>query len=108
MKPLTLLAEQLSVIQKFLDKSDIPAQQILTFVHVAAVEMIPMADLAELTGVGQSSVSRNAEALGDGKPRKPGHGLIESYEDPEYRKRKLVKLTPRGKHLKRALEKVAE
>lgn len=108
MKPLTLLAEQLAAVQKFLGKADIPTQQVLTFLHIAGTDVIPMADLAGLTGVGQSSVSRNVQLLGDGEPRKPGHGLVRSFEDPEYRKRKLVELTARGKHLKSAIEKAGK
>lgn len=59
-----------------------------------------MADLEKLTGVGQSSVSRNVTKIGPGpNPKEPGYGLVEAYEDPFYRKRKLVRLTKRGKEL---------
>lgn len=108
MKSLTLLTSQLVVIQRFLDKADIPTQQVLTFLHVAASGEIPMADLVALTNVGQSSVSRNVDLLGKGKPSKPGHGLISAEEDPYFRKRKLVRLTPRGHELRKAIEKIAK
>jgi DNA-binding MarR family transcriptional regulator len=106
MKMTTQLAAQLRIIQKFLDAPELQMQQILTFLAVADVSEIPQADLEKLTGVGQSSVSRNVAKLGPGaSPREPGYLLMEAYEDPEYRKRKLVRLTPRGKELVKELER---
>ena len=83
-------------------------QQLLTFAHVADRGEIAMAELVKLTGVEQSSVSRNVAKVGTGvRPKEPGMGLIEAFEDPYYRKRKLVRVTPRGKELVRALEQAA-
>jgi DNA-binding MarR family transcriptional regulator len=107
MKATTQLALQLQAVQRFLGNNDLPIQQILTFLHVAGTDDLPMADLVELTGVAQSSVSRNVARLGRGtSPSEPGYGLMEAYEDPYYRKRELVKLLPRGKELVKAGEKV--
>jgi DNA-binding MarR family transcriptional regulator len=105
MKATTQLAVQLRLIQKFLKAPELQAQQILTILAVADRSEIPMADLEKLTGVGQSSVSRNVAKLGQGtSPREPGYGLLEAYEDPEDRRRKLVRLTTRGKALIAQLE----
>lgn len=106
-KTMTVLTQLLTTLQKEMGQSDIPLQQLLTFTHVANVTEMPMADLANLTGVAQSSVSRNVARLGPGMtPSEPGYGLLTAYEDPYYRKRKLVSLTPRGKELAKQLETV--
>lgn len=106
-KALKQLRMELSAIQKFLDVSDIPTQQVMTFLFVAEKGEAVMGDLAEATGVAQSSVSRNVARLGNGlSPSEPGYGLLEAFEDPYYRKRKLVKLTPRGKELVKAIDNV--
>lgn len=76
-----------------------PLQQIQLFLHVAHHGEVLMEDLAAATGVEQSSVSRNVTILGDGRPNKPGYGLVRSYEDPHYRRRKFVCLTEKGKSL---------
>jgi DNA-binding MarR family transcriptional regulator len=107
MKPTTKLAVQLKVIQVFLNNPEIQAQQILTLLHVGQVGELPMADLAELTGVSQSSVSRNVAKLGRGATsRDVGAGLVEAYEDPDERRRKLVKVTSRGRELIKQLDAV--
>jgi DNA-binding MarR family transcriptional regulator len=63
-------------------------------------------DLERYTGMRKSSNSRNIARLGEGEHPsvERGPGWVESYEDPENRRSKLVRLTPRGKAL---LEKVA-
>jgi hypothetical protein len=100
----------LGVMQRFIEVSDIPTQQVLTFLTVAAqASETVMADLAEATGVAQSSVSRNCSVLGEGMyvqgSFKKGYGLIESFDDPRFRRRKLVKLTARGEDLVKELDR---
>src|SRR4051812_31439570 len=100
MKSTTVLIGLNNAVRKFLDTNELPMQQLLIYLHVADRGEMPMADLLDLTGVAQSSISRNVALLGPGpNPRERGYGLIEAYEDPFYRKRKLVKLTERGKEL---------
>lgn len=101
-RSITALIQALEVIRKRLKQPDVPMTQLLTFAYVAdRGGEIPMQDLADLTGVIQSSVSRNVEKLGPGNKAKNelGFGLLEAFEDPFYRRRKLVRLTPRGKDL---------
>lgn len=60
----------------------------------------PMAEIEKQLGMGQSTVSRNVAKLGPGvTPDDPGAKLVEAHEDPYYRRRKLVRLTEKGKRL---------
>ena len=56
-------------------------------------------DLERYTGMKKSANSRNIARLGDGlhPTTERGPGWVESYEDPENRRTKLVRLTPLGK-----------
>lgn len=66
---------------------------------------MPQQEIEKVTGWAQSSVSRNIAMLGIGVSMdKPGANLVESYEDPAWRRRKIVRLTARGKAL---AEKIA-
>lgn len=82
-----------------------PAQHVMLLLHALSTkDARPMADFQALTGVEQSSVSRGIALLGTGlSPLEPGYGLLDAFEDPYYRRRKLVKLTPRGEALKASL-----
>ena len=66
---------------------------------------MPMFDLIQLLDLSNAAVSRNITLLGRGAPREPGLGLVESFEDEEYRRRKLVKLTPAGEALAKKVVK---
>lgn len=99
---MTLLSEW----AKHTGRADTPMQQIVTFATVAyAGDEIPMQDLIGNTGVEQSAVSRNVAVLGQGRmPGSAGYGLVEAYEDPYHRRRKMVRLTAQGKRLMAQLE----
>jgi DNA-binding MarR family transcriptional regulator len=100
------MVEALEAIKEFTGNSEIPAQTVLTFLHISLRSEVPMADLIKLTGVSQASVSRNVARLAQGlTPDKPGAGLIEVYEDPYFRSRKLARLTSRGRKLVEAIGK---
>lgn len=99
----------LKKFREFVGNVDVPAQHIQLFLYVAerGGKEVPLADLIKLVGTDQSAVSRAVAKLGPGvNPREPGYGLLTFYEDPEYRRRKLVDLTPRGKALLGDLEKI--
>ena len=67
-----------------------------------------MQELQGYARVSQASISRNCATLGDWiKPGQAGYGLIESYDDPEYRRRKLVRLTPKGEVLRKKIKELA-
>jgi DNA-binding MarR family transcriptional regulator len=90
----------LEVFWKHTGSTDTPLSQVLTFLNVAFRGEMAMADLATQTGVVLSSVSRNVAKIGPGaNPSEPGLGLVEAFEDPWNRKRKLVRLSNKGKKL---------
>jgi len=63
-------------------------------------EGISMQDLGDKLDIAQSSVSRNVFKLSlVNRHRERGVDLLESYEDPMERRRKLVKLTNKGKRV---------
>jgi DNA-binding MarR family transcriptional regulator len=85
----------------------IQSQTIAIFLYVAIhyqgkyeEEGVPMTIIASDLNLAQSSVSRNISILSQWKwSRKKGLDLVETREDPMERRRKLVKLTPKGKKL---------
>lgn len=92
-------------LSKLTGVPDIPTSQVLTLLHIADRGEMPLGDLEKLTGVTQSSVSRNVARLGPGRnPDDPGFGLVDLFEDPYYRRRKLVRLNAKGKQLMARLE----
>jgi len=79
---------------------DMPIQYALSFLTIAQHEGLSMGDLAQRLGIAQSSASRNIAALSRWHSfGKNGHDLVEAREDPRERRRKIVSLTPRGRHL---------
>ena len=85
---------------QYLGKGDVEIQAFSTFLVIAErINDFPMQDLQDALGLSQSSVSRNVALLSVGTVTNPGPRLIEAYEDPEYRRRKHVRLTARGKKL---------
>ena len=68
---------------------------------------IPQQELEREHGLSQAAISRNTAKLGNGLTMNdPGARLIESYEDPAYRRRKLVRLTARGKEFRDCIIKM--
>ena len=85
---------------QYLGKGDVELQAFSTFLVVAErTDDFPMQDLQDILNLSQSSVSRNVALLSIGTVTNPGPRLIEAFEDPEYRRRKHVRLTARGKKL---------
>ncbi|AGE60587.1 transcriptional regulator [Pelagibacter phage HTVC019P] len=83
--------------------TQIEAQAIAVFLFVAVhggKEGVAMQTISDDLDISQSSVSRNAYKLGDiNRHKKIGVGLLETFEDPMERRRKLVRLTAKGKRV---------
>lgn len=70
---------------------------------------VPMQEIEKQLDWGQSTVSRNVAKLGDGvSPAEPGARLIKAEEDPYWRRRKLVRLTEKGKRFAEELATILE
>lgn len=85
------------------ERIELQTMQTLLTICLSGSEL-PQKELEKALGLGQSSVSRNIAKLGIGiSPEDPGPGLIETYEDPYHRSRKLVRLTEKGRRFCDAL-----
>jgi DNA-binding MarR family transcriptional regulator len=70
---------------------------------------VPMQDIEKQLDMGQATVSRNVAKLADGiTPNEPGARLVEAYEDPFYRRRKIVRLTEKGRRFAESLNDLME
>lgn len=66
---------------------------------------VPMQEIQRVTGLAQSAVSRNVAKLGSGlTAEEVGAGLIEAFEDPAWRRRKIVRLTALGRKVAEQLD----
>lgn len=95
----------LTILEEFrkLDP-EMQLQMAATFTLVAMRPGITMKDMAEILGISQASCSRNVAALSKWhRLNKPGHDLVYSEEDPIERRRKIVKLTAKGKRVAETL-----
>ena len=83
--------------------TQIEAQAIAVFFYVAihgGKEGVSMQTISEELDIAQSSVSRNVYKLGDiNRHKQIGIRLLEAFEDPMERRRKLVRLTSKGKRV---------
>lgn len=99
----------LKVVERFREiDGEMQAQAIAVLLKVAKNPLpLKMAEIAEELGLSQSTISRNVAYLGDWNRRKEaGHKLLEAYEDPAERRRKLVRLTAKGKRFVKSLNEI--
>lgn len=76
------------------------AQQMIVFLHIAyRADPVPFVELAKAADLQRGTISNNVMALGDGKPGAPGYGLVIATEDPMERRRKMAKLTRKGREV---------
>ena len=98
--PQTASKNILRLVERFrMVDAEIQAQSMAVLLKVAKHPVpIKMAEIAEELGLSQSTVSRNVAYLGDWNRHKTkGHQMVEAFEDPMERRRKLVRLTAKGK-----------
>lgn len=85
---------------------EMPLQQFHCFLLIAAAEEgLSLSDLAKKADIGLATASRYVAALGKiNRHREEGLKLIEAFENPMERRKKIIRLTPKGKlTLKKAL-----
>lgn len=102
-------SQLLMVIERFREiDAEMQAQSIAVLLKVAKHPVpIKMSEIATELGLSQSTVSRNVAFLGDWNRRKEeGHKLLEAYEDPMERRRKLVRLTSKGKRFLKSTNQI--
>lgn len=97
--PIARLMDVTTLVAKWTGNERIELQTIQTLLAICLSDSeLPQKALEKALGLGQSSVSRNVAKLGIGmSPDDPGPGLVETYEDPYHRSRKLVRLTDKGR-----------
>lgn len=99
----------LRIVERFREfDGEMQAQAMAVLLKVAKSPLpIKMHDIAVELGLSQSTISRNVAYLGDWNRRKEaGHQLVEAYEDPAERRRKLVRLTAKGKRFVKSLNEI--
>lgn len=68
---------------------------------------VTVRDVGEHLGITSASASRNIAALSKWhRHGKPGHGLVEAYENPARRIEKFIQLTPKGKRVAETIEEI--
>lgn len=79
-------------------ESDMPIAQAYCFLLIAQYEGLSVKELAERANIGMASASRYvAEFSKIGGRGREGYGFVDASEDPLERRKKIIKLTPKGK-----------
>ena len=108
-KNLKLMVDALDYLRRL--DSEMPIQYAVSFLNIALhedkEEGLAVQDLESLVGLSQSATSRNVQALSKWfKPKVPGHDLVESFENPMDRRKKIVRLTQKGQHMISGISKL--
>lgn len=90
------MSRALAALREGLDYSDLPTQMVQMLLEVAAAGEISQQELEKRVGISRAAISRFLSILSVGSPLKPGLKVLTTYEDPEYRKRKMVSITKKG------------
>jgi DNA-binding MarR family transcriptional regulator len=80
-------------------ESEMPLQQLHCLLVIAqAKEGLSLTEIAQKVGISLATASRYVAALGkQNRHREEGLLLIESFEDPMERRKKIIRLTSKGK-----------
>lgn len=80
-------------------ESEMPLQQLHCLLVIAqADEGLSLTEIAQKVGIGLATASRYVAALGkQNRHREEGLLLVESFEDPMERRKKIIRLTTKGK-----------
>lgn len=84
---------------------EMPLQQArCLFIVAQSEEGMSLSDIAKKAGIGLATASRYIGALGKiNRHREEGLQLIESFEDPMERRKKIIRLTIKGKTVVRKI-----
>lgn len=77
---------------------DMPIAQAYCLLLIALYEGLSLKDLAQRADIGMASASRYVSMFSSmTRPGEAGLGLVEAVEDPMERRKKIIKLTPKGR-----------
>lgn len=110
-KSLQKLIRAVEEFRKF--DPEMPVQTVLSFLYTASLadkpEGVSIKDIGEALEVSSAAASRNVSKLTEfGVKSQGGHGLLETQEDPMFRVRKRIALTPKGKRVLSTLLEIIE
>jgi DNA-binding MarR family transcriptional regulator len=92
------LLSALATARELFQQQDVQVQTLIALLEIARRGgECTMQDVSDAVGMSQPATSRQVQKLGDGLPREPGLGFVEAFEDPDWRRRKLVRLTAKGR-----------
>lgn len=91
------LLEILSHLQKI--DAEFPLQYFICLLHISLNEGLSVTNLAEETNLALSTVSRIVGALSQYRQNGQPYGLVEIHIPPTERRRKELRLTPKGRTL---------
>lgn len=83
---------------------DMPMGEAVSFLMIANGESkdsgLSITELSKMGAFALSSASRYVQALGEvDRHRRPGHDLVSDHVDPMERRRKILKVTPKGRRV---------
>lgn len=93
---------------------EMPMQTALSLICVSMYQDntngLSIKELSQMLGVSTAAASRNISKLSKvgAKNQRNGLNLVETTEDPNYRVRKCVRLTPHGERIIKALKEIID
>lgn len=94
------LREYLKFVERVAEiEAEMPLKQLQCLLLISeAEEGTSLTDLASKASIGLATASRYVAALGkQNRHREEGLLLVEAFEDPMERRRKIIRLTPKGR-----------
>ncbi len=78
---------------------DMPIQYALSFLYISRYEGLSSRELADHMGVSQAAASRQVAALADHRRKGEGYKVVSDERDPHELRRKILKLTSKGRRV---------
>lgn len=104
--PLLVVSAALEAFREFTKDGDVQVQTIQIFLKIvlAGDASISYVDLEKVVGISQAAISRNIKKLTAGPRETSGYGLITVELDPYDSRRRIIKISQKGKDLVAAME----